>query len=383
MDSRRLRYIWQQLQLTYNIPHRTCRKYLSRNRFSYQLLKIVQWISCIDDVSPQPDAISQLATMVHTHKTCAEIGDTRSRMYGRRQRIIRTRITIIIRVQCIRIACISRIMCQSKLELSIQEFCWISCKCDGRSDYYCSCEMSLIFIWIVILCLQCNVPGRTIRSTRHQLNRFQWNRKLWGTFEFGRALGRSKTTWFSTTRNWSTSKLQIQSRNSYRYLYFCHFFLLANIHLDFDFWFCSKGDQTSCVVCMCDFELRQVLRVLPCSHEFHSRCVDKWLRVSFKCFHFRFPNEKSLKVENKTKIKTFSNDKTLKKFFTVESNLSDLSWQCFRVSIRLLYWGALNKLDRMSMSTISKVKQKNKTQNNRQKAEKNQHRIFHLLPPKK
>lgn len=39
------------------------------------------------------------------------------------------------------------------------------------------------------------------------------------------------------------------------------------------------GDQTSCVVCMCDFEARQTLRVLPCSHEFHSRCVDKWLRV--------------------------------------------------------------------------------------------------------
>lgn len=44
------------------------------------------------------------------------------------------------------------------------------------------------------------------------------------------------------------------------------------------------GDQTSCVVCMCDFEQRQTLRVLPCSHEFHSRCVDKWLRVSLFSF---------------------------------------------------------------------------------------------------
>lgn len=42
-----------------------------------------------------------------------------------------------------------------------------------------------------------------------------------------------------------------------------------------------QGDQTSCVVCMCDFEARQMLRVLPCSHEFHAKCIDKWLRVSF------------------------------------------------------------------------------------------------------
>lgn len=46
------------------------------------------------------------------------------------------------------------------------------------------------------------------------------------------------------------------------------------------------GDQTSCVVCMCDFEIRQSLRVLPCSHEFHARCVDKWLKVCIKHFFF-------------------------------------------------------------------------------------------------
>lgn len=41
-----------------------------------------------------------------------------------------------------------------------------------------------------------------------------------------------------------------------------------------------EGDQTNCVVCMCDFEVLQSLRVLPCSHEFHVKCIDKWLKVS-------------------------------------------------------------------------------------------------------
>lgn len=49
-----------------------------------------------------------------------------------------------------------------------------------------------------------------------------------------------------------------------------------------------QGDQTNCVVCMCDFEPPQSLRVLPCSHEFHSKCIDKWLKVSFYYF-FVFP----------------------------------------------------------------------------------------------
>jgi E3 ubiquitin-protein ligase RNF38/44 len=62
-------------------------------------------------------------------------------------------------------------------------------------------------------------------------------------------------------------KLEIESLLSYKFN--------ADTH---------QGDQTSCVVCMCDFEARQVLRVLPCSHEFHAKCIDKWLRVS--CMFF-------------------------------------------------------------------------------------------------
>ncbi|XP_074643416.1 E3 ubiquitin-protein ligase RNF38-like isoform X2 [Tubulanus polymorphus] len=45
----------------------------------------------------------------------------------------------------------------------------------------------------------------------------------------------------------------------------------------------NDADQTCCVVCMCDFEARQLLRVLPCSHEFHAKCVDKWLKTNRTC----------------------------------------------------------------------------------------------------
>ncbi|CAG9789933.1 unnamed protein product [Diatraea saccharalis] len=44
-----------------------------------------------------------------------------------------------------------------------------------------------------------------------------------------------------------------------------------------------QGEQSSCVVCMCEFEARQTLRVLPCAHEFHAKCVDKWLRSNRTC----------------------------------------------------------------------------------------------------
>uniref|UniRef100_A0A3Q3DB14 Ring finger protein 38 n=1 Tax=Hippocampus comes TaxID=109280 RepID=A0A3Q3DB14_HIPCM len=44
-----------------------------------------------------------------------------------------------------------------------------------------------------------------------------------------------------------------------------------------------QSEQTLCVVCMSDFESRQLLRVLPCSHEFHGKCVDKWLKANRTC----------------------------------------------------------------------------------------------------
>lgn len=59
-----------------------------------------------------------------------------------------------------------------------------------------------------------------------------------------------------------------------RTLRFCHTVNAYDLHM-----LCCR-----CVVCMSDFESRQLLRVLPCSHEFHGKCVDKWLRVSISSF---------------------------------------------------------------------------------------------------
>eukprot|EP00188_Purpureofilum_apyrenoidigerum_P000336 Plantae.Rhodophyta-Purpureofilum_apyrenoidigerum.ctg11410.p1 GENE.Plantae.Rhodophyta-Purpureofilum_apyrenoidigerum.ctg11410~~Plantae.Rhodophyta-Purpureofilum_apyrenoidigerum.ctg11410.p1 ORF type:complete len:157 (-),score=14.67 Plantae.Rhodophyta-Purpureofilum_apyrenoidigerum.ctg11410:209-643(-) len=46
-----------------------------------------------------------------------------------------------------------------------------------------------------------------------------------------------------------------------------------------------KGDDVgeTCPICMCEFERRQKMKVLPCRHKFHSRCIDKWLKINANC----------------------------------------------------------------------------------------------------
>lgn len=43
------------------------------------------------------------------------------------------------------------------------------------------------------------------------------------------------------------------------------------------------SNQTSCAVCMADFEISEELRSLACTHHFHKECIDKWLGVAPSC----------------------------------------------------------------------------------------------------
>jgi hypothetical protein len=47
----------------------------------------------------------------------------------------------------------------------------------------------------------------------------------------------------------------------------------------------SRADvfETSCAVCLSEFEWGDVLRRLPCGHHFHGPCIDKWLKRNKVC----------------------------------------------------------------------------------------------------
>ncbi|CAF0778915.1 unnamed protein product [Didymodactylos carnosus] len=45
----------------------------------------------------------------------------------------------------------------------------------------------------------------------------------------------------------------------------------------------TSSTQTGCVICMCPFKNRQCIRQLPCGHEYHSKCIQKWLDMNSTC----------------------------------------------------------------------------------------------------
>lgn len=44
--------------------------------------------------------------------------------------------------------------------------------------------------------------------------------------------------------------------------------------------FHPNNKMTSCSICMSDYTLNERLKILPCFHEFHGECIEKWIVVS-------------------------------------------------------------------------------------------------------
>jgi len=42
-------------------------------------------------------------------------------------------------------------------------------------------------------------------------------------------------------------------------------------------------EDSSCAICLSDYETSEVIRILPCQHHFHSGCVDQWLITNKSC----------------------------------------------------------------------------------------------------
>ena len=42
-------------------------------------------------------------------------------------------------------------------------------------------------------------------------------------------------------------------------------------------------ERPSCSICMVEYEEGEEIRVLPCTHEFHVECVDRWLTMKRTC----------------------------------------------------------------------------------------------------
>ncbi|KAF7270979.1 hypothetical protein GWI33_016091 [Rhynchophorus ferrugineus] len=45
----------------------------------------------------------------------------------------------------------------------------------------------------------------------------------------------------------------------------------------------TKDSQTSCTICLNSFQRDQILKALPCTHQYHSKCIDKWLSNHTTC----------------------------------------------------------------------------------------------------
>lgn len=45
----------------------------------------------------------------------------------------------------------------------------------------------------------------------------------------------------------------------------------------------TKGDEHNCAVCLDKLKNGCMVKALGCSHKYHSKCINDWLKVKLKC----------------------------------------------------------------------------------------------------
>ena len=74
-----------------------------------------------------------------------------------------------------------------------------------------------------------------------------------------------------STQHYINEKYKIKDKNAD---------LLKNIK---DVVWDNHSECSSCAICMCDFEEKEVIKSLKCKHNFHSECIKEWVLREPKC----------------------------------------------------------------------------------------------------
>lgn len=45
----------------------------------------------------------------------------------------------------------------------------------------------------------------------------------------------------------------------------------------------QRNNKDSCAICLDDLQTGQMVKALACSHKFHSKCINFWLKRKLKC----------------------------------------------------------------------------------------------------
>lgn len=45
----------------------------------------------------------------------------------------------------------------------------------------------------------------------------------------------------------------------------------------------SSAGNSQCQICFCDYTDGEKLRMLPCFHDYHVQCIDRWLKDNTTC----------------------------------------------------------------------------------------------------